>query len=56
MASWLTCDMCDSDAYTADNPFTEGRTPRPSDPSDLCCVIAGHLKCIGGKTPAEWQA
>lgn len=61
MHFYMTCDVCNSDAYTAENFFVEARTPRPSDPSDLCCIMAGHLDCFGGSiggsinTPAGWN-
>lgn len=65
--TWKTCDACDrSDGYTDANPFVELRTPRPSDPSDMCCVMAGHKNCFarnatlpdigrgGIATPEQW--
>lgn len=51
------CDGCGGTDFPATDPFVEVRTPRPSDPSDMCCVIAGHRKCFpGAMTPAEWNA
>lgn len=58
---YMTCDVCDSADYNEANPFVEVRTPRPSDPSDLCCILAGHLDCFGGtegetvRTPSNWS-
>lgn len=59
------CDICDGGYYTHDNPFVNYRVPRPSDPTDMCCTMWGHLKCLGGKismtpqggvaTPDQWQ-
>lgn len=67
--SWSKCDSCGESAYTADNPFVEYRQPRPSDPSDMCCTLAGHFRCFspvsaslpqisadgGVATPAQWR-
>lgn len=51
------CDGCDGTAYTPDDPFVEVRPARPSDPTDLACVLIGHRKCFpGSRTPAEWDA
>jgi hypothetical protein len=60
------CDACGKAGYTEDNPLVEVRQPRPSDPSDVCCIMAGHANCLGGSgqpgahggvaTPAEWDA
>lgn len=56
----LTCDHCGGVAYHAIDPYVEVRVPRPSDRSDLCCIMAGHASCFGGisdsvKTPAGWD-
>lgn len=62
--SYLTCDTCDTDTYTEDNPFVEVRMPRPSDKTDMSCILAGHKVCMGETginpkggvaTPEEWQ-
>lgn len=54
--SYYTCDDCAEDNYTEANPFVEIRVPRPSDPSDLCCIMGGHSNCFpGNKTPAQWD-
>lgn len=45
--AWLECDICKQHTYTDENPFVEMRIPRPSDPSDMCCVLAGHKNCVG---------
>lgn len=50
---WRDCDSCDKRTYTAENPFVECRVPRPSDRSDMCCVMAGHLWCFGPNRPAS---
>lgn len=64
MYDW-NCDICDDDTYTEENPLVEARTQRPSDHSEMCCVMAGHLKCLGGElnigetaglqTPQAWM-
>jgi hypothetical protein len=57
---YWNCDICNTNQYTEANPFVEVRTPRPSDPSDMCCILAGHLDCFGGQvgetvnTPDGW--
>jgi hypothetical protein len=66
--SYMTCDSCDGNTYTHDNPFVEFRVPRPSDKSDMCCTLAGHKKCFapstelpsigetgGVATPVQWE-
>lgn len=55
--SYSECDNCGGSDYIAErDPFVEVRVPRPSDPSDLVCIIAGHHSCFpGNKTPAEWE-
>lgn len=54
--SYFECDGCGTKEYTKENPFVEVRTPRPSDPSDLCCIVAGCLACFPGtRTPQEWS-
>lgn len=50
MESWIQCDMCHGKYYTPDNPFVEGRQRRPSVPSEFSCVIAGHLRCVVGRS------
>lgn len=51
---WKSCDAgCGSKDYSEDNPFVEGRTQRPSDKSEMTCVIAGHLRCLTNKTAAD---
>lgn len=42
------CDVCDSAEYSADNPQVRACQRRPSDHSDLCCVMWGHWLCMGG--------
>ena len=61
------CDVCGDSGYPDANPFVEARIPRPSDPRDMCCVLAGHRRCLNGMcsnpptknggrlTPGEWQ-
>lgn len=50
------CDGCGSSEYSSVNPYVEIRTSRPSDPSDLVCVLAGCASCFPGeKTPEEWE-
>lgn len=67
---WKTCDVCQGEDYKDANPFVHVNQRRPSDPSEMCCVMAGHLKCMGGSldrlpsicesggiaTPAQWEA
>lgn len=54
--SYYECDACGTTEFTEANPFVEVRTPRPSDPSGLCCIIAGCLECFpGSKTPEQWS-
>lgn len=45
------CDSCDGAEYTKDDPFVHACQQRPSDPSDMCCVMWGHWHCLGGKGP-----
>lgn len=40
------CDSCKGTEYTAENPFVKMCRRRPSDPSDMCCVLAGHWDCF----------
>jgi len=68
--AWNECDICKTAAYTDDNPFVEYRCQRPSDKSDMCCTMAGHMKCFnvadisklkaspegGIATPKQWSA
>ena len=44
-----TCDIC---SEKVDEPV-EVRTRRPSDPSDLCCVMAGCEDCLGPRQHPE---
>jgi hypothetical protein len=68
--SWKECDRCHDSEYTPENPFVEYRQKRPSDPTDMCCTLAGHLQCFsqqsalalpiigndsGVATPEQWQ-
>jgi len=49
------CDVCEQ-PFTPSNPKYEHRVPRPSDKTDMCCVMATHKSCMeGGKTPEEWN-
>jgi hypothetical protein len=63
--TWKVCDHCGESSYTPANPFVECRTPRPSDPSEMTCVLAGHKTCLrisglstgtegGMATPEMW--
>jgi hypothetical protein len=53
--SYFECDACGATEYTAENPFVEVRVTRPSDRTDLCCIMGGCSTCFpGSKTPAEW--
>lgn len=53
---YFKCDGCGTVEYTERNPFVEVRVPRPSDPSDMCCIMAGCSDCFpGSKTPTEWK-
>lgn len=54
----MDCDICYGDNYAVD-PYVEVRVERPSDHSDMCCIMAGHASCFGGvgstvKTPEGW--
>lgn len=40
------CDSCKISEYTDDNPRVFMCMPRPSDMSEMCCVMAGHRNCI----------
>ncbi len=51
-----TCDFCGSEDYTKDNPFVHVTLARPSDPSELCSVMAGHAKCAGHDHTAPFKA
>lgn len=44
--SLLQCDSCGNADYSDENPMVEFRRPRPSDPRDVCCVLAGHMRCF----------
>jgi hypothetical protein len=65
MISWTECDQCGQREYSAENPFVEFRTPRPSNRTEMTCVLAGHQKCMrvslfstgpegGVATPEMW--
>lgn len=54
--SWMTCDVCRKSNYTTDNPMVEYRQQRPSDKSDMCCTMAGHMKCLGTNNIANLKA
>lgn len=41
------CDMCDGATYSDENPRVFYRTQRPSCHQEMCCTIAGHMKCLG---------
>lgn len=45
--AWNKCDRCDGTEYTEVNPFVEVCQQRPSDHSEMCCVLAGHMLCMG---------
>lgn len=45
--AWSDCDGCGLSNYDAAHPFVEVRQRRPSDQTDMCCVMAGHPKCVG---------
>ena len=50
-----TCDVCDA---PIEGELFEARTPRPSDPSDMCCVMvacAEHADEIGAKPASYWN-
>lgn len=66
----LKCGICDGEQFTpGTNPFVECRTRRPTIPTEMTCVMAGHLLCIsppglslpavgqdnGIATPEQWQ-
>lgn len=55
--AYMICDICENEDYNVGNPFVEIRVPRPSDPSDMCCIMAGHDECFGGgnMTPDQWS-
>ncbi len=42
----VNCDMCDKTDYTPENPRVFFCQQRPSDRAEMCCVLAGHAKCI----------
>lgn len=39
------CDQCDGTEYTEENPRVFMCQRRPSDPSEMCSVLAGHKNC-----------
>lgn len=45
--AWNECDSCGKSEYTEADPFVEVCQQRPSDRSEMCCVIAGHASCMG---------
>lgn len=48
------CDICEADVPVSER--LEVRTPRPSDPTDMCCILwVGPCHPSGGKTAAEWN-
>ena len=50
-----TCDVCDK---PIEGEKFEARTPRPSDPSDMCCVMWACETCapqIGAKPASYWD-
>lgn len=51
------CDTCNTPLSRED--LVEVRIPRPSDPTDLCCVMAGCVSCFpkgeSSRTAAEWN-
>lgn len=52
----MECDGCGISEYSASNPYVEVRVARPSDPSELVCILAGCISCFpGSKTPAEYE-
>lgn len=52
----MECDGCERTSFNAANPYVEVRVPRPSDPSDLVCILAGCASCFPGtRTPLEWD-
>ncbi len=68
--SQMFCDGCGNDDYTDANPFVQFRSVRPSDKTDMCCTLAGHLTCFsalpvsslpdiaidgGTATPDQWE-
>lgn len=64
--SYFECDGCGTTEYSHLNPFVEIRVPRPSDRSDLCCIMAGCSRCFpphelgtavagGSATPEQWE-
>lgn len=55
--SFPACDSCGTVNYIAErNPYVEVRVARPSDPSELVCILAGCNSCFpGSKTPAEYE-
>lgn len=41
------CDICEE--------LLEIRAPRPSDPTDMCCILwVGPCHPNGAKSPAQW--
>lgn len=40
------CDICENDTYCDENPRVFLCQPRPSDPSEMVCTLAGHSRCI----------
>lgn len=40
------CDQCQKQGYTVDNPRVFVCTQRPSDPAEMCCIMAGHANCL----------
>jgi hypothetical protein len=49
-----TCDMCGKPC--TEGEWVEVRIPRPSDPTDMTCIMAGCKACFpDGKSPKAWQ-
>lgn len=46
-----SCDFCGTSEYTNENPFVRLCQRRPSDKSDMCCVMWGHWRCTGNSGP-----
>jgi RNase P subunit RPR2 len=50
------CDVCDGEYAYRDR--WEVRIPRPSDPSDMSCILWVCAPCgprMGARTPAQWD-
>ncbi len=51
MAYTTSCDQCGNLVERDD--IVEVRLPRPSDPTDLCCIMAGCADCFRPGDPAQ---